>query len=107
MLCKRFGNMLATLSVSAFLGGGALVLTAIPMTAPASAQGFSIQFGPQPLYGPRPYGGPRPYYGPPPYARPHGYYSAYGYEPPPRCWFRPTRYWDGYGWAVGRERVCR
>jgi hypothetical protein len=112
MLRKRIRNRIAAfaapLGISAAVGVGTLLITAIPTAAPAEAQGFSIQFGSGPFYGPRPYYGPRPFYGPRPYyGHPHGYRPAYAYGPPPRCWFRPTRYWDGYGWAVGRERICR
>jgi hypothetical protein len=40
-------------------------------------------------YGPGPY-----YYGPGP--------AYYG----PRCYWQRRRVWDGYGWRLGRVRVC-
>ncbi len=45
-------------------------------------------------HGPR-HGG----WGPPPHAR--GYWHG-----GPRCHVRHVRYWDGWGWAVERRRVC-
>lgn len=96
MLRKRlFG-----ISASALLGALTLAGAALTTASPAAAQGFSVTFGSgYPFYGPGFYG-PRPYY---------GYRPAYfgGYGPAPYCWTRPTRYWDGWGWVYGRQRICR
>ncbi|MEI5666191.1 hypothetical protein WBO78_14680 [Bosea sp. CCNWLW174] len=51
----------------------------------------------RPRYG---YGGPRYGYGGPRYGWGGGYYG-------PRCYIRPVRYWDGWGWVVRERRICR
>jgi hypothetical protein len=80
---------------------GASSLTAVPATAQPYPYGYNgsgpgYRFGPPPPPPPPRYGGyGRPYYG---YGRPY-----YG----PRCFYRPVRYWDGWGWVVRERRVCR
>jgi hypothetical protein len=72
------------LGVSAATALGAVAVSA----SPASAQVVSFSFGTPGYYG-------RPHYG---YGRPH-----WG----PRCFYRPVRYWDGWGWVVRERRICR
>jgi hypothetical protein len=103
------------IAAAAALGGAALAVS-----APASAQGFSVTIGNgyndgygSPYY--RPVGpgyGGNGYYGPPP--RPHGYYApayggGYGYHHPrpARCWTRPVTVWNGWGYVTRPQRVCR
>jgi hypothetical protein len=100
-----FRKLLLGVAAAATLGGIALTAT------PASAQYFG--FGPAYGFGYRPaYFGYGPRWGGGYYGRPHyGYGRAYyGYGRPywgSRCFVRPTRYWDGWGWAVAPRRVCR
>ncbi|WP_439497029.1 hypothetical protein [Bosea sp. (in: a-proteobacteria)] len=86
--------------------------TAAMTSAPASAQAVTFSFGsPGYGYGYRPvqygprwgYGGG--YYGRPYYGYGGGYYGRPYYGP--RCFFRPVRYWDGWGWVVQQRRICR
>jgi hypothetical protein len=92
------------LGVSAATALGAVAVSA----SPASAQVVSFSFG-TPGYDR--HGFAPAYYGYGPgwrggyYGRPH-----YGYGRPhwgPRCFYRPVRYWDGWGWVVRERRICR
>lgn len=89
-------KLLLGLSAAATLGAAAIAST------PVAAQPFDDGYYDGPRWG----GGyDRPYYG---YGRPPGY--GYGYGRPydgPRCFYRPVRYWDGWGWVVRERRVCR
>mgnify|MGYP000438588551 CR=1 FL=1 len=101
-----------TLAAIAALGG-----TALTVSAPAAAQGFSVtigggQSGYDPAYGPDPYapqrhyrpvGPPQGYYGRPAYGYDQGYYAPR----PRRCWNRPVDVWNGWGYERRLERVCR
>lgn len=80
-------KLLLGLSAAVTLGMTALAAT------PAAAQYYGHSYG----YGPGWRGGyyGRPYYG---YGRPY-----WG----PRCFYRPVRYWDGWGWVVRERRICR
>lgn len=95
-------KVLLGVAAAATLGGTVIA------NAPASAQSITFSFGSPGYYGyghrPVQYGYGGGYYG-----RPH-YGGYYGYNRPywgPRCFFRPVRYWDGWGWAVRERRVCR
>ncbi|MGW9329381.1 hypothetical protein [Bosea sp. NPDC055594] len=89
-------KLLLGVSAAAALGVAALAST---MPTPAMAQPFSDGYYAGPRWG----GGyDRPSYG---YGRPgYGYGRPY-YEP--RCFYRPVRYWDGWGWVVRERRICR
>ncbi|MGH6782280.1 MAG: hypothetical protein ACREB5_09260 [Sphingomonadaceae bacterium] len=97
-------KMLLGVAAAATLGG------AVAVSAPASAQSVTFSFGSPGYYGyghrPVQYGWGGGYYG-----RPHyGSRPDYGYGRPhygPRCYVRPMRYWDGWGWAVEHRRICR
>ncbi|CAD5298438.1 conserved exported hypothetical protein [Bosea sp. 62] len=94
------------LSAAAALGVAGLGMGAVTAT-PAEAQALGGGYGPhvwggggyygRPRYG---YGGPRYGYGGPRYGYGGGYYG-------PRCYVRPVRYWDGWGWVVRERRICR
>lgn len=84
------------LSAAASLGVAALGIGAVTAT-PAEAQ-----WGGDGYYGRPHYGYGRPHYG---YGRPHYGYGGGYYGP--RCFSRPVRYWDGWGWVVRERRICR
>ncbi|WP_332696307.1 hypothetical protein [Bosea sp. (in: a-proteobacteria)] len=92
-------KLLLGVSAAAALGVAAIAST---VPTPAVAQPYGDGYG---YSGPRwggGYGYGRPYYG---YGRP-----GYGYGRPdygPRCFYRPVRYWDGWGWVVRERRICR
>jgi hypothetical protein len=91
------------LSAAASLGVAALGIGAVTAT-PAEAQWGGDGYYGRPHYGyGRPhYGYGRPHYG---YGRPHYGYGGGYYGP--RCFSRPVRYWDGWGWVVRERRICR
>ncbi len=112
----RVRKVVLGLAAAAGLGLGAL-----SFTSPASAQSWSLTIG-QPSHGfghggyvdggYRPVrdgwdhgwrGGWREHGG---YGRRGGYDGGYGFYGAPRCVTRTVRYWDGWGWAVERRRVC-
>ncbi len=71
----------------AYAGGGAVVAGVLGgLTAGAIIGGAVAPYG---YYGYGPYG----YYG-----APAGYYGG--------CYWQRQRFWDGYGWAIRRVRVC-
>lgn len=84
------------LSAAASLSVAALGIGAVTAT-PAEAQ-----WGGDGYYGRPHYGYGRPHYG---YGRPHYGYGGGYYGP--RCFSRPVRYWDGWGWVVRERRICR
>jgi len=102
------------LSAAAVLGVAGLGMGAVTAT-PADAQALSGGYG-YPGSGSRHpfaprysnpgwggggyYGRPRYGYGGPRYGWGGGYYG-------PRCYSRPVRYWDGWGWVVRERRICR
>ena len=94
-------KLLLGFSAAATLGVAAIAST------PVAAQPFSDGYYDGPRWGGG-YGYGRPSYG---YGRPPGYgYGGPGYGRPyyrPRCFYRPVRYWDGWGWVVRERRVCR
>jgi hypothetical protein len=71
-------GILGGLAAGAVVGGA--------LAAPYNYGGGPYYYGGGPYYG---YGGP--------------YYASAPY--PSRCWHR-ERFWDGYGWAMRRVRVC-
>lgn len=95
------------LSAAAALGVAALGIGAVTAT-PAEAQALSGGYG-YPGSGSRHPYAPRysnPGWGGGYYARPrYGYYGRPSYGP--RCYYRPVRYWDGWGWVVRERRICR
>lgn len=95
------------LSAAATLGVAALGIGAVTAT-PAEAQALSGGYG-YPGSGSRHPYAPRysnPGWGGGYYARPrYGYYGRPYYGP--RCYYRPVRYWDGWGWVVRERRICR
>jgi hypothetical protein len=110
--------------VLGFAASAALGLGLLGAAAPASAQSWSVTIGSG--HGGYHHGGHHPvgdFYRPvgpgwgkgdgwghhggwgrplPPYAG-----GGHGFHPGgPRCFVRKVRYWDGWGWAVERRRVC-
>jgi hypothetical protein len=110
MVKFRFG-----LAAALALGFGALA------AAPAQAQGVSVTFStggnpgyvpvpaipvyrPAPVYREAPVYPAAPVYRRPRYERQVYYRPA---PPPPRCYTRMERYWDGWSWVERPERFCR
>ena len=97
----------AALSVA---GLGMATVTATPADAQALSGGYGYPgsgsrhpFAPRysnPGWGGGYYGRPRYGWGGPRYGWGGGYYG-------PRCFYRPVRYWDGWGWVVRERRICR